>query len=230
MKDLLVLFPSYGAPEYDTQKLLDELMKSGATVMESHGLGLIDRVRSELASRALETEHEWWLWLDADMAAPPGEIQSLVDSARRSTADLLLAPYQTKERPSVPALVYDHEHPEWPTRERREVVHGRYGYLYPIRRCGFGATMTRRSLFERVAATLPEVDLRGCKRAWPFFLPMLQGRSYLGEDYSFCERALAVGARMFADSRIRVGHVGRYVYTWEDASPREVSPSVILEL
>ncbi len=40
---------------------------------------------------------------------------------------------------------------------------------------------------------------------------------YLSEDYAFCERAGQAGHRIVVDSTIRLGHVGKYNYAWEDA-------------
>jgi len=44
-----------------------------------------------------------------------------------------------------------------------------------------------------------------------------QGYWYLGEDYAFCERARQAGHKVIVDTTIRLGHVGRYTYGWEDA-------------
>lgn len=45
---------------------------------------------------------------------------------------------------------------------------------------------------------------------------------YLAEDYAFCARAWRAGHVVMADTRVRLHHVGRYGYTWEDAlGPRE---------
>ena len=55
----------------------------------------------------------------------------------------------------------------------------------------------------------------------PFFLPLIQcddaGQWYLSEDYSFCERARQCGYRISDDTTIRLGHIGQYLYQWEDA-------------
>jgi hypothetical protein len=40
---------------------------------------------------------------------------------------------------------------------------------------------------------------------------------YLSEDFSFSHRARQVGYKIFADTTIRLGHIGRYSYAWEDA-------------
>lgn len=41
---------------------------------------------------------------------------------------------------------------------------------------------------------------------------------YLADDFAFCERAHRAGRPVFADTRIRLFHVGRYGYSWEDAT------------
>jgi hypothetical protein len=40
---------------------------------------------------------------------------------------------------------------------------------------------------------------------------------YLSEDFSFSHRARQAGYKIFADTTIRLGHIGRYSYAWEDA-------------
>jgi hypothetical protein len=66
----------------------------------------------------------------------------------------------------------------------------------------------------------------------PYFLPAggPRQRGYLSEDYSFCERARRVGVVPFADTRIKLGHVGRYTYTWDDLFPRERHESFALTI
>jgi predicted O-methyltransferase YrrM len=43
------------------------------------------------------------------------------------------------------------------------------------------------------------------------------GHWYLAEDYAFCERVRACGYHIFADTTIRLWHIGTYRYGWEDA-------------
>ena len=60
----------------------------------------------------------------------------------------------------------------------------------------------------------------------PFFLPLCtpdgDGHWYLAEDYAFCKRARDCGFRIFADTTIRLWHVGTYRYGWEDAGNEKV--------
>jgi len=39
---------------------------------------------------------------------------------------------------------------------------------------------------------------------------------YLGEDFAFCEGARRCGFRIFADTSIRLQHIGIYGYSWKD--------------
>ncbi len=43
---------------------------------------------------------------------------------------------------------------------------------------------------------------------------------YLSEDFAFSHRARQAGYKIYADSTIRLGHIGRYTYAWEDAGMR----------
>jgi hypothetical protein len=73
-----------------------------------------------------------------------------------------------------------------------------------------------------MAEELPLCDKGFGESFTPFFLPAviddpLRGAWYLSEDYAFCERARQVGTPVLTDTRIRLGHAGRFVYGWEDA-------------
>ncbi len=39
----------------------------------------------------------------------------------------------------------------------------------------------------------------------------------MAEDYAFCHRARQCGYRIYADTSIRLWHIGTYRYGWEDA-------------
>ena len=62
---------------------------------------------------------------------------------------------------------------------------------------------------------------RACMQIVPWFQPMIReyqnGHWYLGEDFSFCERARQAGFSICADSSIRLWHYGNYAFGWEEA-------------
>lgn len=228
-----MLVPSYQGIEYETQDLLDEIAERGATIKTMRGLGLIDRVRSHMASMGLASPFKRWLWLDADMVLDIHGVQQLVDVAERDDHDILSALYMTRQpggRPAAEFFAASDTSVAWPHVDRAQIVCGQQGGLYPVKRVGFGAVVTHRRVFEALAKTMPQVDYGSQQIGWPFFACITDSGGYVGEDYSFCDRARAAGFRVTVDTRVRVGHVGKYVYRWEDANRIEPSPTVIMQL
>ena len=76
--------------------------------------------------------------------------------------------------------------------------------LFPVAGCGFGAVMMTTELLRRLQAAygLPFTPLPG-----------------FGEDLSFCLRVRELGAEMWCDSSIKVGHAGMAIYTEAEYRP-----------
>ena len=73
--------------------------------------------------------------------------------------------------------------------------------IFEVEASGFGAVMMNVSLIEKVT-----------KNYGMPFSPMMG----FGEDISFCWKAKQLGAKLYCDSRIKVGHLGTYCYGEED--------------
>ena len=76
--------------------------------------------------------------------------------------------------------------------------------LFPVAGCGFGAVMMTTELLRRLQAAygLPFTPLPG-----------------FGEDLSFCLRVQELGAEMWCDSSIKLGHAGMAIYTEAEYRP-----------
>lgn len=48
--------------------------------------------------------------------------------------------------------------------------------------------------------------------AFPFTCNVDKNGEYLSEDYAFCYRAKKIGYKVWADTTIRVGHIGQSVF------------------
>lgn len=70
--------------------------------------------------------------------------------------------------------------------------------IFEIEGCGFGAVMLSRRLIEQMCDTYK----------YPF-APM---PGICGEDIAFCWRARQLGYRLWCDSKIKVGHVGQFIF------------------
>jgi hypothetical protein len=163
-----------------------------------------------MASEALRSGFDELLWVDADMAFNPDDVEKL----RAHRLPIVCGIYAKKGRRQFACDFL-------PGTE--QVVFGQGGGLLEVRYAGFGFMLTHRAVFGRMRQDLglPECNQRFGAPIFPWFLPMLvpddTGLWYLSEDYAFCARARQCGFRIMADSTIRLYHIGSYGYSWEDA-------------
>lgn len=166
---------------------------------------LIYDARNQLVKKAIDENFDRILWLDSDMDFQPDLMNRL--SARLDEGrDLVTGIYFSRRAPVKPvfyeAVGYYHDD------ENQSVTPHAVPFLeYPkdslfeIQGCGFGGVMHTVELAKKVQ------DKYGVP-----FAPILG----FGEDLSFCVRARDVGATLWCDSSIKLGHVGYGTIT-EDA-------------
>ena len=163
---------------------------------------LIYDARNRLYERAMEDGCDYIMFLDSDMTFEP-------DILERLTADMLLG-YEF-----VTGIYFKRKNPITPTIYSRVDYVTKDGMIWPeadammeypkdqvfeIAACGFGGCMMKTDLIHRVR-----------ERFGPPFSPMIG----FGEDLSFCKRATEIGAKLFCDSKIKLGHVMQSVMTEE---------------
>ena len=159
---------------------------------------LVYDARNKLAYIAIDNGFDRVLWLDSDMVFPSGLFQKLsmdLDEGREIVSAL---PF-TRKRPIHPAVfkaVYKDSNgiphaeyvEEWPNR------------VFEVAACGFATVMCSVDLLKRMR------DKYGL-----LFSPLLG----FGEDLSFCLRATDMGAKIYCDPTIEIGHVGLAIYSKE---------------
>jgi hypothetical protein len=207
----LVLVPALSL-EPDTRDLLVTLHARGYEVRELRGESAIDRARSSMATEAMRDGFEETFWIDADMRFDP----DFVDVIRAHDLPMCAGLYVTKKNmrcigkfgPNV-----------------RQVTFGVGGGLYDMTYVGMGFTHIRKCVYEEIGKDLPECG--GCDGATmvPYFQPVIvheQGTEcYLSEDYSLCHRAAQAGFKIMSDTRLKIGHIGKKSYTWDDLMPQQ---------
>ena len=190
---------------------------------ELSGLSDVSQARSAAASWWMH-HHDtpWCVWLDDDMVVPLEALERFLTEAldHADSLDLLCGVYAPK-RPaagSVCVLFTEDQN-----------VLGLGGGIVPVSGCGFGCVTIKREVFERIALDLPPVRYEQVGVVGrPYFMGMITSAPedpdgalrHAGEDFAFCARALKAGARLFCDTRLRLGHHGGYTYNWEDAGTR----------
>ncbi len=215
-KRCVVLVPVADKIEPDCARGLFELERQGYTVWRLYGASAIDQARSQMATDALAAGFEELMWIDADIDFPVDAVNRL----RALDLPVVCGVYAKKGRRE---LVVHFE------RGTDQLVFGEGGGVLEIKYAATGFLLTKRCVYEKIEAAeqLPTCNRQFGTPTVPYFLPMVvddgENPWYLGEDFAFCERARRNGFAIMADTRIRLGHIGRNSYSWEEAgtdSPR----------
>lgn len=189
---------------------LIELQRRGYDVRRALGYSQIDLARSEIATAALDDGYDETMWIDSDIAFDPDSVELL----RRHNMPISCGIYAKKGKQQLAI----HALPG-----TQEIIFGDGGGLLEILYAATGFLHVRREVYENIKSRLdlPVCNQRFKKRIVPFFRPLViadeEDSWYLSEDYSFCERARQCGYKVYADSRIRLFHIGNYGYGWEEA-------------
>ncbi len=204
-----VILVSYGVLgiEPECERGLKELEARGYAVRRRAG-SAIDLARSQMSTEALDDGFEEIFWIDADVVFNPDD----VDRLRERGLPFVSGIYPKKGERAIASNVAD---------GTKRIVFGEGGGLVEIAFAAAGFILCRREVFERIAERLPVCNQGLGKRVIPFFMPTVGLRDgkpwYLGEDFAFSARAREVGFTVYADTTIRLQHIGRYLYSWEDA-------------
>jgi len=206
-----VLVPVGASIEHDCERGLRSLEQRGYAVRRAYGYAAIDQARSQMATDALREGFEELMWIDSDVAFDPDD----VDKLRRHNLPIVCAIYPKKGIRALSCEVVP---------GTQFVVFGEQGGLMKVFYAATGFLLTRRQVYDDVQQKLglPVCNKRFRKAIVPYFLPFIvpdgaHGHRYLAEDFAFSERAKRAGYEIFADTSIRLNHVGRYGYSFEDA-------------
>lgn len=162
--------------------------------------------RNILADTAVREGFDRVLWLDSDMVFDPYLFRRLsehLDLGKEMVSGL----YVSRKAPIHP-VIYKSIRRDPLDNGFLPVAEACSDYprdsLFPVAGCGFGAVMMTTELLRRLqtAYGLPFTPLPG-----------------FGEDLSFCLRVQELGAEIWCDSSIKLGHAGMTVYTEADFRP-----------
>lgn len=208
--NLVALVPVASTLEPECEASLQKLRARGIKVRVYRGSSAIDHARSMMAHDALRDGFTELLWVDADIAFEASDVDMLLEHDKPFVCGI----YPKK---GVRALTC-HVLPE-----TRELVLGDEGGLTEILYAAGGFTLVRSSVYTTVQEKLglPVCNAQFGSPLVPYYQPLVKetpdGAWYLAEDFAFSERARQAGFSVYADTRIRLRHIGRYAYQWEDA-------------
>jgi Methyltransferase domain len=218
-----ILVPVHQAIDPEVDDSLQELARRGYPVLVLRGSSAIDMARNDLANQAMDLGYEETFWIDADVVFKPDD----VDKVREHGIPFVAGLYPKKGRREFACKF-------WPTIQ--DIIFGVGGGLRNMQYVGMGFTYIRAEVYHKIASDLKLPRVKGGytvgKKIVPYFLPMLapnedeEGEVYLAEDASLCERARQVGFTVMADTTIRLDHMGRRKWCWEDFAPQTVYDSL----
>lgn len=210
----VVLVPIGGYLEPECARGLGQLEARGYHVRAVPRYAAIDQGRSQMATDALMDDYEAMMWIDSDI----GFDADAVDLLREHDLPMVCGIYPRKGRRELACKLL----PGTP-----RIIFGEGGGLLEIRYAPMGFCYTQRAVYEQmiVHEELPVCNKQFDRITVPYFMPLVlpegEDHWYMSAEYSFCERARRSGFPVMADSRIRLGHIGRHTYQWEDAGTEQ---------
>ncbi len=205
---LFIAIPVYSNPEpafvASLRRLERALAKCGLryVISEMQGESLITRARNRLVAAFRASECTHLLFLDSDLIFEPSDVLRLVHAGH----DLCAAPYPAKGEGGKmignPVMIEGGHH----------VIREGFALAQDL---PTGFMLIARSVFDRMARVVPEVDddIPGSKLAYHVFFDCgIDGRQYLSEDWWFTRVARKCGIEAWIDVKAKLKHVGRKVY------------------
>jgi GT2 family glycosyltransferase len=160
---------------------------------------LIFHQREKLAKTALEAGAEAILWIDSDMRFPADTLERLLSH----NVEICGVNATTRVEPIKPTAL-DLEMIEGNPVFHKVETRGK-DYVEEISAVGFGVTLTRRSVFEKMA------------QPW-FDILWTDAGGIIGEDVHFCIKAQDYGVKTYVDHVLSpfIKHIGTKEYSWDD--------------
>lgn len=206
----VILVPCNGGIEWKVDEKLRKLESEGLEVWRTPGYSAIDQCRCKMAYDAVyRRDFDNLFWIDGDVNFEIEDIYKLINSEK----EIIAGVYPFKGHPE---MTFD------PLTNDQEINFGEQGKVYKVNCVATGFLKTKKEVYLEMVdkLKLPLCNTSFDCPSYPWFKPNVweeEGQTYyLGEDFSFCKYAQKCGFEIFIDSTIKLGHIGKYEYTWED--------------
>lgn len=190
---------------YTLAALMPLAMQHGMSVKLGHvsGCSIITMARNMLVDQFLNSECTDLLFIDSDVIAQPGDILRLMAQSGDKDVTAGSYPRRSKDKMFFMDLYFN---------EDNELEFD--GAMMRIQRVGTGFMLIRRHVIEEVANQSEKyLGQDGIGQvANVFEFSMLDGK-FVGEDYTFCDKARSLGYKIWLDVEISLPHVGQEEFT-----------------
>lgn len=202
-KDPRILIATPAIHEVNT-RFYQSMMSIRSTYPLAYALevgSLVYMARNRLAKTAVEHDFDYILWIDSDMLFDVSAVEKMIQHAKTGR-DFVSGIFFNRSFPMHPVISTD---VIWERNEDGSIKHGSVCYedypkdsFFEVAGAGFAFTLTKVEMVGRVAEGFGQAPFD------PF--------PSLGEDYTFCWKAKKMGYKMWCDSKIKIGHIGEFVY------------------
>jgi hypothetical protein len=164
------------------------------------GGSIVQKSRSHLADMFLTSNCDRLFMIDSDMAWSPEDAFKLI--CKSTMMDVVGASYPQKSYPITFLTSMDADGPV------RTNEHG----CVPIKGMGLGFTIVRRKVIEGLAHFAPKVKNDDGTMMPMVFHIEIEDDVFVGEDIQFFRDCAKLGAEVWCDPSIELGHVGDVEY------------------
>ena len=209
-RKLFIAIPAYDGKiniktAYNLAALMPKAMQFGVAVNmgDVSGCSIITMARNQLVHEFLKSDCTELLFIDSDVIATPDDILRLMAQSGGKDITAGAYPRRLKEKKFF-ADVF------WTEDGGVEMD----GSLLRVERVGTGFMLIQRHVLEEMVTAHPEWrydDKKG--DSYAVFDFQLKDGYYMGEDYLFCDRATAMGFKVYIDSEISLPHIGQMEFT-----------------
>jgi hypothetical protein len=190
---------------YSLCQLMTAAMRHGISVHLAHvtGCSIITMARNRLVEQFLKTDCTELLFIDSDVIAQAEDILRLV--AQSGDKDITAGNYprRASDKKFFMDLYFD---------ENGDLEFD--GPMMRINRVGTGFMLIRRHVIEAVAEKSSKYQSNdGSGDVSNVFEFKVEDNQFVGEDYAFCDKAVAEGFKIWTDVEISLPHVGQEEFT-----------------
>ena len=158
--------------------------------------------RNQLTEIARASECEYIFFIDSDMTFKGDVLKKLLEDAENEDLDIVTGLCFTRKPPIRTAIF---KKCEYSVDKDGQLFPDAINYmdyprdsLFPVAACGMACCLIKMSCVDDVLKH--------------YGLPFAPAQGW-GEDLSFCIRARELGKKIYCDSRIKIGHIGKTVIT-----------------
>ena len=190
---------------YTLASLMPMALKHGLSVKLGHvsGCSIITMARNSLVDQFLKSDCTELFFIDADVIPQPEDILRLLAQSGDRDISAGMYPRRAKDRKFFMDFYLD---------ENDDLVFE--GALMRVNRIGTGFMLIRRHVIEDIAKRSPKyLGSDGVGEISNVFEFSMMNNQFVGEDYTFCDKAGALGYTAWVDVEISLPHIGTEEFT-----------------